>query len=192
MNNALHVDIERMESEPNMGTAVNSPDSLFVWWELPASKRAEIENNMGASVKWCLRVTDRDLDEERLVDIEAEAGNYYLDLHPEGRCRVELGWHAAGEFHTICGPMEVVMPSDSPAEADEAEWVDLKTAGNVEGEEAVASELKQKQRAGLEWDEELLEQGASGELSSSGVHAGGNGEQESGAGGMGDPEEEDK
>lgn len=169
MNDNMRVGIESAESAPSMGTAINGPRSLFVWWELPESRRAHIENSMGGPVKWCLRVTGQPSGDQKTVNVEPEPENYYLELSPETTYEIELGWYAAGEFHGVCGPVEAEMPAEKPAEKGEPDWVNLKAGGEAEKEQGLTTDQlkKAEQPPGLEWDENLVETGSSGLLSSS-------------------------
>ncbi|MFW6457034.1 MAG: hypothetical protein ACOC0A_01955 [Planctomycetota bacterium] len=176
MNNTTNPGSQNRLSTTNMGAVVKSPTSLFIWWDIPDNDPTTEEGD--STISWTLCLSEEGKEQKRKIPVDCTDGSYYLDVDPEKTYRVKLGWVEGETFHTERGPVEAQTPSQSPRADDEPEWVDVRTGEPIVPPEQASGKrsAEGEQRAGLDWDEELLGDGASAVLGSSELQEGADGD----------------
>ncbi len=142
---------------------VQSPTSLFVYWELSGQRSDHYRRNGPGEVCWCLSLIN--LDESgsvrwrTCVPVDPDSGNYYLRVQPGNRYRVELGVRMGGDFHPVCHSRERTTPRDAPPPASRLHWPETAPGAHVGEHKDIASGSKPP--AGLIWERDLIENAGS-------------------------------
>lgn len=107
---------------------VRDPQWLYVYWELSGGAlervRFQYSQHVVDDARWALRVHATPRFTPRVVDIDRDAGNWYLRVAPEGRYRIELGFYTPdGNFTALCASAEVQTPSGTVSPLSDERWM---------------------------------------------------------------------
>ncbi|MHC5033765.1 MAG: DUF4912 domain-containing protein [Planctomycetota bacterium] len=81
---------------------LQSPDVVFVYWDLSGPRSAEISSEIGAGFERVLRILDLSDGTSRSVPVSADAGGEYVAVEPGRTYGFELATRSGGRWRTIC------------------------------------------------------------------------------------------
>ncbi len=122
--------------EHRLNCMVRDPHWIYCYWELASDAVERAAGGRGPrlleTVRWVLRVSTLEgagpgENEPYDVEVDANAGSWYLKVRPGRRMRVELGLvSAGGGFVTLVSGEEVETPPEPLGEIAAGDWGRLK------------------------------------------------------------------
>ncbi len=101
--------------QDTIGAIVRDPETVYLYWQLNGPASAQASRSLGHRCQWYVRVLDVMEGLSRCVQVDPDAGNFYVEVSPGHTYGFELAASDNGRWRTICRTERVQVPTAQPS-----------------------------------------------------------------------------